>query len=159
MFSLYKEKIFFPWMEKGIGTEEINQLRKMLVMKAQGNVLEIGFGTGLNLNYYSKEVVSLTAIDNALSDRRRLKNEALHLNLQVMSAEKMDFASESFDTVVSTFTLCSIPHLDQAVQEIFRVLKPGGKFLFLEHGKSWKKTAAVIQNLSNPFFSSLWLRL
>jgi ubiquinone/menaquinone biosynthesis C-methylase UbiE len=106
----------------------------------QGKVLEIGFGIGLNLPFYSKDVVEVHAVDvnpkmtpKALQQIQEVPFPVQH---HVLSGESLPMEDESFDFVVSTFTLCSIAKVHQAVQEIWRVLRTGGRFCFLEHVRS-----------------------
>jgi ubiquinone/menaquinone biosynthesis C-methylase UbiE len=114
--------------------------RRELLAGAFGDVLEIGFGTGLNLPYYPEQVRKLTAIDPNPGMHRlaqkRLKQMAIKVDHQVQSSEKLPFEDGRFDCVVSTFTLCSIKDVAGALREVYRVLRGGGKFLFLEHGLS-----------------------
>jgi len=154
MLTYYKNRIFYPWMAKSISTDEVMRLRSAVVSLAVGDVLEIGYGTGLNLGLYSPAVRSLTGIDTPIPPSTFQAANGIRPVLLDMSAEKMDFADGSFDNVVSTFTLCSIPDLAAALREVYRVLKPGGRFFFLEHGRSWDKLMAAVQFLSNPIY---WL--
>jgi SAM-dependent methyltransferase len=114
--------------------------RRGLLAGAYGDVLEIGFGTGLNLPYYPGGVHKLTAVDpNAGMHRlarKRIKQTRIEVDQQVLGGERLPFEDGRFDCVVSTFTLCSIEDVAQALREVYRVLKSGGKFLFLEHGLS-----------------------
>jgi ubiquinone/menaquinone biosynthesis C-methylase UbiE len=114
--------------------------RRELLAGAYGDVLEIGFGTGLNLPYYSERVHKLTAVDpNSGMHRlaqKRIKQARIEVDQHVLKGELLPFEDGTFDCVVSTFTLCSIEEVAQAVREVYRVLKAGGKFLFLEHGLS-----------------------
>ena len=107
---------------------------------AYGDVLEIGFGTGLNVPYYPAHVHEPTAVDPKPGMHRlaqkRTKQRAIQVDQQVISGERLPFEDTRFDCVVSTFTLCSIEDVAQALREVYRVLKSGGKFLFLEHGLS-----------------------
>jgi len=116
------------------------QYRQQLLAEVAGDVLEIGFGTGLNLAYYPDTVTSLTVIEpnpgmGAIA-APRLAQTTLPVASRALRGEQLDFQSDRFDTVVSTWTLCSIAGVDQALAEIHRVLKPGGKFVFIEHGLS-----------------------
>lgn len=154
MLNYYNEKIFYRLMNQRLGQENITQLRRELLSSAGGEILEIGFGTGLNLACYPNRVHSLTAIDVCRFEPN-FPCTAIQLRRLEMSAEAMTFPDDSFDTVVSTFTLCSIPQVQAALREIQRVLKPGGKFLFLEHGKSPNRLIAGLQNLANPFYNLL----
>jgi ubiquinone/menaquinone biosynthesis C-methylase UbiE len=114
--------------------------RRGLLATAQGDVLEIGFGTGLNLPYYPRGVRKLTAVDPNPGMHRlaqkRIKQTRMEVDQQVLGGERLPFEDSRFDCAVSTFTLCSIEDVAQALREVYRVLKDGGKFLFLEHGLS-----------------------
>jgi ubiquinone/menaquinone biosynthesis C-methylase UbiE len=114
--------------------------RRQLLAAAHGDVLEIGFGTGLNLPYYPEEVHKLTAVDiNPGMHRlaqKRIRRRAIEVDQQVLSGERLPFEGGRFDCAVSTFTLCSIEDVARALREVYRVLRSRGTFLFLEHGLS-----------------------
>jgi len=150
--NLYRDKILPYLMNKNIGKKEIIELRRNLLKQVEGNILEIGIGTGINLYLYPKEINSITAIDLYV---RKLPLTNVSVSLFNDTAEKMHFPDNSFDTVVSTFTLCSTKEIDLALLEIKRVLKSNGKFIFLEHGQSKKDTVRKIQNLFNPIYTCL----
>lgn len=118
----------------------VARLRRQLLAQAHGNVLEIGFGTGLNLPYYPHHVRKITTVDpsegmNKLA-QKRIKMTGIQVDQRILGGERLPFEDGTFDCVVSTFTLCSIEKVEQALAEAYRVLKPGGRFLFLEHGLS-----------------------
>jgi ubiquinone/menaquinone biosynthesis C-methylase UbiE len=114
--------------------------RRKLLAHASGDILEIGFGTGLNLPCYPSHVGKIATIDPNTGmyrkARARIKHSGIEVDRQVLGSERLPFASGTFDCVVSTFTLCSIEDVGQALSEVFRVLRSGGKLLFLEHGLS-----------------------
>jgi ubiquinone/menaquinone biosynthesis C-methylase UbiE len=114
--------------------------RRQLLAAAQGDVLETGFGTGLNLSYYPGGVHKLTAVDPNPGMHRlaqkRIRQRGIEVDQHVLKGERLPFEDSRFDCAVSTFTLCSIEHVGQALREVYRVLKTGGTFLFLEHGLS-----------------------
>ena len=116
------------------------QHRRELLAGAHGDVLEIGFGTGLNLPYYPQRVHKLMAVDPNPGMHRlaqkRIKQTGIEVEQHILSGERLPFEDSRFDCAVSTFTLCSIEDADQALREVYRVLINGGKFLFLEHGLS-----------------------
>jgi ubiquinone/menaquinone biosynthesis C-methylase UbiE len=118
----------------------ITRYRRELLAQVDGNILEIGFGTGLNLPCYPEAVRRLTVVEpNAGMHRlaeRRLQESPIELEARTLGGESLPFEADSFDCVVSTFTLCSIDRVESALAEVWRVLKPGGRFLFLEHGLS-----------------------
>jgi ubiquinone/menaquinone biosynthesis C-methylase UbiE len=114
--------------------------RQTLLAEAAGEILEIGFGTGLNLACYPPGVRKIIAIDPNTGMHRAAKKRIADSDVEVeprqLSSESLPFENDSFDCVVSTFTLCSIAKVNEALREIHRVLRPGGRLLFLEHGLS-----------------------
>jgi SAM-dependent methyltransferase len=113
--------------------------REWVMARVQGQVLEVGFGTGLNLPYYPSQVRTLTAVEPnaALRDRaaKRIAASGRTVSLIARPIEKKQLLAEgSFETIVSTWTLCTLPDPAAALNEVYRLLKPGGKFLFVEHG-------------------------
>jgi SAM-dependent methyltransferase len=122
----------------GLDRPFVARYRRELLALAGGTILEIGFGTGLNLPCYPPHVRKVTTVDPNVGmysrARRRLKQAGIEVGQRVLDGERLPFEDATFDCIVSTFTLCSIEQADQAVREVYRVLKPGGKFLFLEHG-------------------------
>jgi SAM-dependent methyltransferase len=114
--------------------------RRELLAQAHGRILEIGFGTGLNLPCYPRHVRKLTTIDpNPGMSRlaqKRVKETGIDVDQRLLRSEQLPFEEGAFDCVVSTFTLCSIADVCRALAEVHRVLKAGGRFLFLEHGLS-----------------------
>lgn len=150
----YARQIFprlMDWLMRG---PEFQRLRASLLAKARGDVLEIGFGTGLNLPHYPTSVTSLSIVDPAAMlpplVARRIAQSAIPVHRQQVTAEALPFRGHRFDTVVSTWTLCTIPDPVRALQEIQRVLKPSGRFLFLEHGRSDDPGVAAWQDRLNP---------
>lgn len=121
-----------------LGGSRIASYRKGLLADIQGKILEIGFGTGLNLPQYPPGVKELHVVEphpgtQARSRRRRSKSP-ITVHFHGQDAQNLPFDNESFDAVVSTFTLCSIPDADSALREVRRVLRPRGRLYFLEHG-------------------------
>lgn len=134
--------------------DELGHYRQKILAEVQGEVLEIGFGTGLNLPYYPKHIQKITTVDvnpgvHALAEKR-IQNSAIDVYNQVLNGEQLPMADNTFDSVVSTWTLCSIANVDQAIQEIYRVLKPGGRFFFIEHGLSEDLNVQVWQHRLTP---------
>jgi ubiquinone/menaquinone biosynthesis C-methylase UbiE len=134
--------------------KDLDTFRQSIAMQAFGVVLEIGFGSGLNLPYY-KNIKKFYALDPSqeLYDlaQERIEKASFPIEYLKASAEKIPLADHSVDSVVSTWSLCSIPHPEIALKEIFRVLKPEGKFVFAEHGKSPKFFISRIQSCLTPF--------
>ena len=153
--GLYTDQIFPRLMDRALASGPHPKLRSHTLEEARGLVLEIGFGTGLNLPHYPPAVERLVVMDpsNALAERvqRRLQHAPMPVEmLRRDASERMPFEDATFDTVVSTWTLCSVEGLQTALAEIRRVLKPDGRFLFMEHGLSDRPVTARIQNLLNP---------
>jgi ubiquinone/menaquinone biosynthesis C-methylase UbiE len=138
--GIYSSYIFPRLMNWGMSQKTLAPYRKEVLSHARGKVLELGFGTGLNLPYYPAQVHELHGVEvNAGMRplaRKRLARAPMQVSFHLLDAEQLPFAPQSFDTVVSTWTLCSIPHIGQALAEVYRVLKPDGRFLFVEHGLS-----------------------
>ena len=121
------------------GIEPVQRQRSKVVPRAQGRVLEIGVGTGRNLPFYDKTRIDhLMALDPATQmhpkAERRKRESGLDVELLTLSAEEIPMPSASFDTVVCTFTLCTIPDPVKALREMCRVLKSDGCLLYCEHG-------------------------
>jgi ubiquinone/menaquinone biosynthesis C-methylase UbiE len=118
----------------------IAEQRQRLLVAAYGDILEIGFGTGLNLSHYPDQVRRITTVDPHVGmhrlAQRRIRNSKIEVDHVVLGAERLPFDDGRFDCAVSTFTLCSIKEVEKALSELNRVLKPGGKLLFVEHGLS-----------------------
>jgi ubiquinone/menaquinone biosynthesis C-methylase UbiE len=106
--------------------------------EVQGEILEIGVGTGLNLPHYPKHVRRIVTVDPNPGMNKRLERRARRMSIEVdkrvIGGEELPIDDATFDCVVSTITLCSIAEVHAAMGELFRVLKPGGRFVFLEHG-------------------------
>lgn len=127
-------------MDWSMSGAEMAAYRQAVLADVQGHVLEIGFGTGLNLAYYPEHITQLTTIDanpgmHALA-QKRVRQSQITVDHQVLRGEALPMSDQTFDSVVSTWTLCSIAGVDQALAQIYRVLKPGGRFFFMEHGLS-----------------------
>lgn len=153
--GLYRDQIFPRLMDRALASGPHPELRSHTLEEARGLVLEIGFGTGLNLPHYPSAVERLVVIDptSPLAERVQRRLRHVHMPVEVLrrdAAERMPFEDATFDTVVSTWTLCSIEDLQTALAEIRRVLKPDGRFLFMEHGLSDRPVTARIQNVINP---------
>lgn len=152
--NFYSQVIFPRLLDWGMSCPTLAQYRRELLAEVQGDVLEIGFGTGLNLPYYPNHVQKITTVDvnpgvNALA-QKRIQATAIAVDHRLLNGENLPMADHTFDSVVSTWTLCSIANVDQALQEIYRVLKPSGKFFFVEHGLSEEPQVQVWQNRLTP---------
>jgi ubiquinone/menaquinone biosynthesis C-methylase UbiE len=123
-------------------------------------VLEVGIGSGLNLPFYSPEVTRVYGVDPSVElgrlARRRAAAGSTKVEFLLQTAEEeLPLANASMDTVVVTWTLCSIPNALSALQEMKRVLKPGGRLIFLEHGRAPDPGVRVWQNRLTPFWKRI----
>lgn len=134
------DRLILPYLlDLACGVRPIARQRQKIVPLAEGRVLEVGIGTGLNAPYYDKaRVVALVGVDPGLSmhrlARRRMERAGLAIELVGLAAEALPLADESFDTVVCTYTLCTIADPVAALGEMRRVLRSGGRLLYSEHG-------------------------
>ena len=144
----------------------LNTLREHVISIAQGKILEVGIGTGKNLPFYPPNS-DLTGIDFssgmlAIAREKMVKIGLVQCELIEMDIEEMNFSNESFDTIVSTFVFCTVPHPTKGLNELYRVLKPGGKAIFLEHMKSSSKWLNVflwmMDKISTPLLGTSMLR-
>jgi ubiquinone/menaquinone biosynthesis C-methylase UbiE len=138
------------------GSEEagLAEMRRNLISGASGDVLEIGCGTGANLGYYGAGVESLTVTEPETSMLKRLERKAREQNAQATvlraPAEDLPFEDASFDTVVSTLVLCGVDDQPRVLRELRRVLRPGGRLIFIEHVRSDDPRMAKMQDRMNP---------
>jgi len=135
--------------------------RRFVVPAARGEVLEIGAGTGLNFALYDpSRVRRVVAIDPDPHMLRRARAKAAHapvpVELEEAGGERLPFPAESFDTVVVTWTLCTIPDPVAALREAVRVLRPGGALLFIEHTRSVQPVLARVQTYATPVWRQLF---
>ena len=161
MAANWYERNVLPYLiDAACGIGPVRRQREKVVPLARGRVLEIGIGTGLNLAHYDRaRVGSIVGLDPALEmhplARRRMRKAGLEVELVALSAERIPFDEASFDTVVMTFTLCSIPDAGAALGEIRRVLKKEGSLLFCEHGLAPEESVRGWQRRLTPLWSRL----
>lgn len=137
----YERHVLPAVLDFACGLPMVTRQRERVVPLARGRVLEVGIGTGLNMPHYAAEQVeSITGVDPALrmheKARARIRRSGLKVELVGLSAERLPLSNASFDTVLLTYTLCSIPDPLAALREMRRVLAPGGRLLFCEHGRA-----------------------
>jgi len=155
--SLWERHGFARLMDWNMRGPATGRLRAAALAPAAGDVLEVGFGTGLNLPYYGDGVRSLTALDplDALRERVDARIAAVRIPVQRVSAAadgRLPFDDARFDCVVTTWTLCTIPDVATALREMRRVLRPDGRYLFLEHGVSDQPRVARWQRRIEPLY-------
>jgi len=157
--SLYDRWILPRLLDLVMRNQEVTRYRARVVPQAQGIVLEVGIGSGLNLQFYGPQVERLYAVDPSEELLRLARGRALAISLPVelfaRSGEAIPLADHSVDTVLTTFTLCTIPDPLAALREMRRVLKPAGRLLFAEHGLAPDRSVRRWQHRCNP----LWNRI
>lgn len=142
--------------DRSLDSEETHRLRSRVCAGLRGEVVEIGFGSGLNVRHYPTDIAAVQAIEPSDLAWRlavpRLEQSAVVVTRAGLDGERLPGGTASADFVLSTFTLCSIPKLDRALAEVARVLRPGGTLHFLEHGRApdesvlrWQRRLEPIQ--------------
>ena len=157
--TFYESRVLPHLVDWSMQQPTFTEYRSRLLSTAEGCVLEIGVGSGLNLPFYGKavrHVIGLEPSPKLLSMARR-KGNATRQSIEFLeaSAEAIPLENESIDTVVTTWTLCSIPDVIGALNEMRRVLRPEGRFLFVEHGLSPDPSVRRWQDRLTP----LWKRI
>jgi ubiquinone/menaquinone biosynthesis C-methylase UbiE len=162
VMSFYQEHVVPHLVNLAMRNRELDPYRERVLAGAEGRVLEIGIGAGANLKFYPprvKEILALEPSAKLISMARRAAGESSHriaaVNFLEASAETIPLEPGTVDTVVMTWTLCSIPDAPQALREMRRVLKPGGQLLFVEHGQSPDASVKKWQDRLTP----LWKRI
>jgi len=157
--NFYKEQIVPLLINMAMRQRNLAAYRSRVVPAAEGRVIEIGIGSGLNLPFYSRNVEHIVGLDPSpkllLMARRHPQPDASPVKLVEGSAEAIPFGNASADTVVTTWTLCSISDVERALAEMRRVLKPGGRLLFVEHGRAPEPKVRWWQDRLTP----VWKRL
>lgn len=157
--GFYNRYILPPLLNLVMKNREMERQRRSLMPQAEGRVLEVGIGSGLNLPFYGPRVERLWGVDPSLElqryARERAQGRPFPVELLTAPAEGIPLESHSMDTAVMTWTLCSIPDGPRALGEIRRVLKPGGQLIFVEHGRAPDARVARMQDWLTP----IWRRL
>lgn len=150
------ERNVLPWLiDFACGMKSVSQQRMKVIPQARGRVLEIGLGTGLNLPFYDTGRVSeLVGVEPSLTMHhlamKRSRAAGIPVELVGIGAERLPLADHVFETVVSTYTLCTIPDPVLALRELRRVLAPGGRLLFSEHGRAPDESVRKWQTRIQP---------
>ena len=151
--NFYNKYILPRLINSTMSKEGNDQYRKEVASHVSGVVCEIGFGSGLNLPYY-KNITKLYALEPSQGlynlAKEKISDAPFVIEHLFSSAEKIPLLDNSVDYVVSMWSLCSIPDPKKALTEVFRILKPKGKFVFIEHGKSPRNIVAKIQRFITP---------
>jgi ubiquinone/menaquinone biosynthesis C-methylase UbiE len=144
--------------QAGMERNFLGDVRRRLLADARGRVVEIGSGTGVNIQHYPRSVEELVCTEPEEPMARRLEKKAAESDLNVTvvhaPAERLPFADDSFDTAVTTLVLCTVDDPPASLAELARVLKPGGRLIFLEHVRAQDPKLAKWQDRLHP----LWIR-
>lgn len=158
--AFYAKYVLPRLIDLGMRNPETARLRAEWIPRAQGEVLEIGIGSGLNLPFYSSQVQRIYGVDPSAElqqmARKRVDGHVPQVDFLLQSAEEpLPIPDKTIDTVVVTWALCSIPHPLNALQHMKRVLKPHGQLIFIEHGLAPDSGVAAWQRRLNP----IWKRI
>lgn len=158
--SLYDKYILPKLLNSACGSPPVEYQRKKVVPLCSGEVLEIGIGSGLNLPFYNlSHVKTVRGIDPSKELQKMALKKAFELGMEIDfmigGAEEIPLPSNSIDTVLLTYTLCTIPEPDQALKEMKRVLKDKGRLIFCEHGKAPDEEISKWQKRINPFWKKI----
>ncbi|MAB98244.1 MULTISPECIES: class I SAM-dependent methyltransferase [Pseudomonas] len=158
--KLYDRYILPHLIDFACGMGEVMKMRSLIVPQAHGRVLEIGIGSGLNLSFYNPEtVIAVVGVDPSADMQKLAKERAAKLTIPVemiaLELGQIKAPDASFDSIVCTFTLCTIPDSVAALKEMRRVLKPGGRLLFCEHGLAPEPEVVRWQNRLTPIWKPL----
>lgn len=153
--SWYEEKILPSLINMACSTKPTRRQREKIVPRARGDVLEIGFGSGLNLPHYDRDRVRrIWGLEPSVGMRRLARDAIsrglLEVELIDLPGEDLPLDDNSVDTVLVTYTLCTIPEVVQALEGVRRVLKPEGELLYCEHGKAPDPGVLKWQERLNP---------
>ncbi len=153
--SFYRDYVLPRLVERTLSNRQAERLRQSCLAGLSGTVLEIGFGSGLNLPFYPEAVDRLLACDPSEGARNLAKDRLDKMRIPVefvgLQGEEIPLDDESVDNVVTTWTLCTIPDAMQAMKEVRRVLRAGGRFHFMEHGRARDESLARWQDWLTPF--------
>jgi ubiquinone/menaquinone biosynthesis C-methylase UbiE len=155
--GFYNDRIVPHLVNLAMGNQKLAPYRKRALAEAQGRVLEIGVGSGANLPLYTDRATEVVGLEPhpRLLKMASEKNGRVAVDLIEGSAESIPLEDSSVDTVVTTWTLCSIPDVAKALEEMRRVLKPDGRLVFVEHGLSADESVRRWQNRLNPVWKKL----
>lgn len=150
----WTQRVLPRLFDRLLDNAEVNERRRLVCAGLTGQVLEVGFGSGLNVPHYPAAVTSVLAVEPSdvawgLSERRRAES-GVETARAGLAGQRLELPSASADSALSTYTLCTIAHLDTALSEIRRVLRPGGTLHFLEHGRAPDADVRAWQQRLNP---------
>jgi ubiquinone/menaquinone biosynthesis C-methylase UbiE len=158
--GLYQDQILTRLVNQALNGRQFDRLRARVASRLEGQVLEVGFGSGLNVPHYPQSVTRVRAVDPATVGRqlarKRVAMSPVPVDYIGLDGQVLPVEDASVDHVLTTWTLCTIPGVEQALGEIRRVLRPGGSLHFLEHGRSPDDGVARWQDRLNPLQERLF---
>ncbi|MDB0063427.1 class I SAM-dependent methyltransferase [Gammaproteobacteria bacterium] len=158
--GLYDKYILPKFLNCACGSKPINYQRQKVVPLAKGKVLDIGIGSGLNIPFYNSDkidkVIGIDPSHELIDLAKQLANDSeASIELVIGSAESIPYPDNFFDTVLVTYTMCTIPNVAIANKEMWRVLKDDGRLIFCEHGLAPDKKISKWQNRIDPFWGKI----
>jgi len=156
--GLYAKYVLPRIIDLAMSNRETRRLREAWIPRARGEVLEVGIGSGLNLAFYSSEVQHVYGVDPSIELQRMARKRLGQLHVEFLlqpAEERLPLADASIDTVVLTWTLCSIRDPQRALREMKRVLKAGGRLIFIEHGRAPDPGVARWQDRLTPLWKPI----
>ncbi|MES3675916.1 class I SAM-dependent methyltransferase [Halomonas elongata] len=158
--SFYESRVLPHLLHLACGNKVIERQRAALVPEAQGRVLEVGMGSGLNLPHYDPRRVELVwGLEPSAGMRHKARRGVADAPFEVrwldLPGEEIPLETDSVDTVVLTYTLCTIPDWHRALEQIRRVLKPNGRLLFCEHGMAPDEAVRQWQDRADPWWGRM----
>ena len=158
--SVYEERVLPPLLILACGVRPVSKQREKIVPRATGDVLEVGFGGGANLPFYNPDKVShVWGLEPSVGMRRRaqktIRESAIDVDLIDLPGEEIPLDDNSVDTVLVTYTLCTIADTATALAGMRRVLKPNGQLLFCEHGRAPDKEVCKWQDRCDPIWQKV----
>lgn len=158
--GLYAKYVLPHVIDLAMQDKQTSRIRSEVIPRAHGMVLELGIGSGLNLPFYSDSVRRVYGVDPSLElqkiARKRAATASVAVEFLAQSAEEsLPLDERSIDTVVITWTLCSIPEASKALLQVKRVLKPTGQLIFVEHGLAPDPSVQTWQNRINPIWKPI----
>ena len=158
--GFYSNVIIPFFYDSSMDSPQINEGRKNILSKiTEEEILEIGFGTGINIKFYPDNVKKIIALEPnkgmIKQAKKKVDQKKTRIEFVEQSGESLPFPDNSINAIVSTYTLCSIKNITSALNEIFRVLKTGGKYYFLEHGLADNSKTQKWQHRLNPI-QNIW---
>ena len=158
--GLYDKYILPKFLNCACGSKPINYQRQKIVPLAKGKVLDIGIGSGLNIPFYNSDqidkVIGIDPSHELIELAKELANDSkASIELVIGSAESIPYPDNFFDTVLVTYTMCTIPNVAIANKEMWRVLKDDGRLIFCEHGLAPDKKISKWQNRIDPFWGKI----